>query len=991
MRSRVTWLLAVACLSLISHTEAFAQGNPTGTISGRVTDQQGGVLPGVTVTATSPQLQGARTVVTSANGDYILPLLPPGVYSVAVELEGFDSVTRTVNVASAQTVPTDAVLKLAGLTETVTVTSAAPAVVPRTTTAAATLKQDVVDQLPLNRGLDATVALAPGVQRTGIYNRSTGLGVISIGGATSFENLFLMNGVVLNENLRGQGIPLYIEDAIQETTVSTSGISAEFGRFSGGVVNAITKSGGNLFGGSFRTTFENDTWRTTTPMHETKVDRLIPTYEYTFGGPIIKDRIWFFNAGRFVEETRALQTAFSNLSWNRTRNEKRYEGKLSYAVDARHSVRGAYLYRGTVVEGDAYSANILDLASLTTARNPENLLSLNYNGIFGSNFFVEGQYSGRQGSTTGAGSVFTDLVRGTLLIDLQRGMARYNSPTFCGVCRTEERDNSDILAKGTWFLSTPRWGSHSVVFGYDTFNDMRAADNHQSGSDWRIFGTTAILRDGDVFPVFASDGRSTVIQWNPILVSTRGTNFRMHSLFLNDGWRWTDRLSFNLGARFDRNHAVDSAGTVVANDQRISPRLGVTWDPTGHGQWTVNGSYGVYVASISNAIANGASIAGNPSTLQYAYTGPAINIDPNAPLTTREQAILTVFDWFNANGGTMRPLVGVNLPGVNVHVADTLASPSAAEYAGGVTRTLGQRGLVRVDAVYRNFNDFYGTRTDLSTGRIQVDPITLQTTTTGGRPLDLRVIETTNVVDRQYAALNSVLSWRVGQRLNLNAAYTLSRLWGNFDGENESAGPAAVQPAFYPEYRQERWNYPTGDLLADQRHKGRVWGTWQLPTPEHFGGINVGALFNIDSGAPYGAVGMIDPSPYRTGLNYVTPPTQVQYYFTDRDGFRTEASTRTDLAINYDYRFGGVRRVTLFVKGEVLNVFDQSKLVNPFFIDQTVLTATNAPTHFQRFDPFTTTPVQGTNWDFGPNFGNPTNRFAHQMPRTFRFAVGVRF
>src|SRR2546422_5896777 len=162
MRSRVMWLLAVACLSLMSQTEAFAQGNPTGTISGRITDQQGGVLPGVTVTATSPQLQGARTVVTSENGDYILPFLPPGAYSVAVELSGFDTITRTVDVASAQTVPTDVVLKLAGLNETVTVTAAAPAVVPRTTTAAATLKQNVVDRLPLSRGLDATVALAPG-------------------------------------------------------------------------------------------------------------------------------------------------------------------------------------------------------------------------------------------------------------------------------------------------------------------------------------------------------------------------------------------------------------------------------------------------------------------------------------------------------------------------------------------------------------------------------------------------------------------------------------------------------------------------------------------------------------------------------------------------------------------------------------------------------------------------------------------------------------
>src|SRR2546428_467886 len=124
----------------------------------------------------------------------------------------------TGTVGSAKTVPTDVVLKRAGLAETVRVTSAAPAVMPRTTTAATTLKQNVVDQLPLNRGLDATVALAPGVQRTGIYNRSTGLGVISIGGATSFLNLFLLNGAVLNDKLRAHAIALVTDAALHETT-----------------------------------------------------------------------------------------------------------------------------------------------------------------------------------------------------------------------------------------------------------------------------------------------------------------------------------------------------------------------------------------------------------------------------------------------------------------------------------------------------------------------------------------------------------------------------------------------------------------------------------------------------------------------------------------------------------------------------------------------------------------------------------------------------
>jgi hypothetical protein len=987
MRSRIIWL-ALVCVGVTG--PVFAQGNTTGSIAGRITDQQGGVLPGVSVTATSPALQGARTAVTSEHGDYVLAFLPPGDYSVSMELSAFKTATRLVRVSSTQTATVSAALQLEGVAAHVIVNAGAAELVSRQVTAAATIRQATVDALPLNRGLDATVALAPGVQRTGITSRTTGLGVLSLAGATSYDSLFLMNGVVLNENLRGQPISLYIEDAIQETTVATSAVSAEFGRFTGGVVNAITKSGGNVFGGSLRTSFDNDAWRSRTPMNETKADTLIPTYEYTFGGPVLRDRLWFFTAGRFVEETRALQTQFGGLSWDRVRDEKRFEGKATYALDASHTVRGSYLFKKTVTSGDAFTSNILDLDSLTYRTDPERLLGLDYNGIFGRSFFLEAQYASREGSASGAGSKYTDLVRGTLLIDNQRG-ARYNSPTFCGVCRTEERDNSDVLVKGSWFLSTGRWGSHNVAVGYDTFNDRRAADNHQSGSGYRIIGTTAILRDNDVFPVFNNDGRSTIIQWNPILLATQGSDLRTHAVFANDLWRWTDRVTLNLGVRLDQNQGRDSAGVTVADGRKLSPRVGLTWDPTGSGVWTVNGGYAVYVASQNSTIANGASIAGNPTTLQYAYTGPQVNVDPAAPLATREQAIRTVFDWFNANGGATRPIVAVNLPGVNVTIPDALVSPSANELTGGMTRRLGDRALVRADLVYRDFNDFYAMRADATTGRTTVDPVTLEAVASNGRSLDVRVIENTDDVERRYAALNTVLTWRPATRVDVSAAYTLSRVWGNFDGENEGSGPVAVQPALYPEYREERWNYPSGSLTGDQRHKARVWGTWQVPTAERFGGITVGALLSVDSGTPYGAVGNIDPAAYRTGLSYVTPLTAAQYYFTARDEFRTPASTRTDLAVTYEYRVGGARRLSLFAKGEVTNVFDQSGLVNAFLLDQSVLTASNAPTRFQRFNPFTETPVQGVHWDVGPQFGRAASRFAYQPPRAVRFALGIRF
>ena len=293
--------LAVALLVAPS---AFAQAT-NGTISGRVTDTQDLGVPGVTVTATAPTLQGTRETVTSENGDYILPLLPSGVYTVTFELSGFGTVSQTVTVAPAQSVPLSVEMGPAALSETVNVVASRADVLVGTAQVGTNFTQAMMNLLPTGRDLNAVLLLAPGVHPSGPG------GNFSINGAASFENLFLVNGVTLNENLRGTAPDLYIEDAVQETTVATAGISAEFGRFTGGVVNIITKSGGNNFSGSFRDTLNNDDWRTKTPFEEAavggqggsdlRVDKVVPTYEYTFGGPMMRDRLWFFVAGRAAE------------------------------------------------------------------------------------------------------------------------------------------------------------------------------------------------------------------------------------------------------------------------------------------------------------------------------------------------------------------------------------------------------------------------------------------------------------------------------------------------------------------------------------------------------------------------------------------------------------------------------------------------------------------------------------------------------------------
>ena len=131
------------------------------------------------------------------------------------------------------------------------------------------------------------------------------------------------------------------------------------------------------------------------------------------------------------------------------------------------------------------------------------------------------------------------------------------------------------------FLSTGSLGSHNIVAGYDNFTGKEVLNNYQSGSNYVVGSTAAIQKNGDLFPVFDS---SSYIIYFPITQQSAGSDVRTHAVFLNDQWRLTDRVSFNLGVRWDKNAAKDAGGVTRADDSTFSPRLGATWDVTGQRQ-----------------------------------------------------------------------------------------------------------------------------------------------------------------------------------------------------------------------------------------------------------------------------------------------------------------------------------------------------------------------------------------------------------------------
>ena len=612
-------LRAFVIAALFVAAESSAQ-TTTGTLSGKVADGGGLALAGVSVTVRSDSLQGVRTATTSGQGDYVVPFLPAGEYVVSFELSGFQKLEKRVRLAVAANEPLNVQLVVAGVAETVTVLAAPQSDFTQTATVATSYKGESIDRLPVARTLEGAVLLAPGTSDSGPG------GNVMINGAHSFENLFLVNGVVVNETLRGVAQPLYIEEAIQETKTSVGSISAEYGRFTGGVVNLTTKSGGNSLSGSFRTTLKNDDWRSLNPYErelqsDPRIDKVVPVYEATLGGPILKDRLWFFSAGRFEDNTTARVAPYTQVAYDYGEKERRFEGKGTWTPLGGQTARIAYSNNNLKIHNRGFG-DFMDAASLYDREDPQSLLSANYTAVLSPRFFVEGQYSQRKYSLIGSGSRFTDLVLGTMMQDRSRDNVRFNSPTFCAVCgagdgqlNEETRDNRNVLVKANYFLSTRGSGSHNLVAGFDAYDNMRLANTYGSGSGYRVQATSTIIVNSSgqpiIFPVF---NNSTRIVWTPLVADSSGGHLKTYSGFLNDVWQISPRFTANLGLRYDRNDDRDQAGNKFTSDAALSPRLSLSFTPTAGSRWVFTSGFGRYVTDVAQGVSDAGSPAGRTAT-----------------------------------------------------------------------------------------------------------------------------------------------------------------------------------------------------------------------------------------------------------------------------------------------------------------------------------------------------------------------------------------
>jgi outer membrane receptor protein involved in Fe transport len=1039
MMPRIRQVL-VFLFTVLLTSAVFGQGT-TSTLSGTVTDSSGAALPGVTVTVTSPALQGERTATTGDAGTYLFPSLPPGAYTVTFDLSGMQKITQKMTLSLAQAGRADAQLKVSAVTEAITVTATAPAVLesPGVST---NFTNEMISKLPVARNIRDTTLLAPGVNPNGV-NRQ-----ITINGGPSYDNIFLVNGVVVNENLRGQPHNLFIEDAIAETTVITTGISAEYGRFTGGVVSTLTKSGGNDFSGTFRDSFTNSNWTDTPeyPGATAGVDKTNQVYEATFGGRIIRDRLWFFGAGRKAKTSTSRVTFQTGIPYNNAFDEKRYEGKLTAQITPKHNLIGSYLDVKNTELNNA-TTPLYDLDGLVPSRElPNSLQSVNYNGILTSSLVAEAQWSHKKFAFINSGGRSTDRIIGTWVQDSVSGGFSH-AAVFCGVCTPEERNSGGEGGKLTYFLSTKSMGSHSIAVGGDRFQEERIVNNHQSGSDFVVVGRVVVSGTQD-YPRFDN---STTLTWQPILLNSDGTDLSSDAYFINDKWDFNNHFSFNLGARYDKNHAVNADGELISDDSNYSPRLGLIYDVRGDGRHRVTANFARYATKIGDGsnVFSTSQAAGNPGTFQWTYRvcsatvttdcGPAINPAGTTNFTSYTDALKTLFAWFDARGGTNNTnYTSVSYPGFGSIFRESLKTPVADEYTLGYGFQINPRAYVRIDGVRREWHHFYARQVNEPLARI-IPPNNI--------PGDMSVtVNDDDFTTRKYNAIELQGNWNVSQNLVLGGNYTHSTLKGNDVGEGGGTATIRNTPSelFYPEFFNYPNRRPSGYLGQDRTHRARVWGSYNLHTP--VGSFAISAIESYDSGFAYSAVGSIDAtgrnnnfrgctaaapntlaSPCFAGLpanpGYILngAGTTTDYYFSKRGEFRTADRLATDLALVYSLPLWG--KFEFFARGDLLNVFNTSAIVDPSLLNTDVITSRTGsiPTvangqitaynsGLRPFNPFTQKPIEcpqgnsaqqcydmGANWQKGPNFGKANSADAYQVPdralapRTYRFSLGVRF
>lgn len=586
------WLavgLALALTGLVA-SPLRAQVATTGSVTGTVEDASGAVLPGVTVELVGERVMGTQSFTTDEQGQYRFRSLPPGMYELTFTLRGFGGARRTgVRVRVGATIEENVSLKVAGLAEEVTVEASAALVDTKSTKVETNFDRDWIELSPnQRRSFMDILTSAPGVEGGDSQSRVQPASY----GSNIDQNLYQLDGVDLTDHFNGNATTLVqpSSDTIEQIEVLSLGAPAEYGWHEGAVFNVVTRQGTNKFRGGAAFYYQHDdlTGRNTTdalddgnPYTRVKYNN----FTAQLGGPIVKDKFWFFAAYEHLRDSFAEPSVPADQA-SRT-DLDHYLAKLNFQIRPGHQLMGVVnLDQGQedfgLLPGEAPE-------TATGTANDTWTPSVAYTGALGNDTAVEAQYAGfyvlHHRGAAGGGKRVT----ATRFVNLATGEvtgAPYSGWYTYDVAKTSlnakvSHHTSDFLGLGA---------GHDFKFGVQYSN--APVDG--------VYGVHDLVYTNDFQTGYGYD-------YTPYFYGGLG---RTVGAFVDDSVQVNDRLQLNLGLRYDNTKAkftdqpvADEVGNAtgeivpgfdVYTWNAVSPRIGFNLKLTGDGKTVLKGHYGRY-------------------------------------------------------------------------------------------------------------------------------------------------------------------------------------------------------------------------------------------------------------------------------------------------------------------------------------------------------------------------------------------------------------
>lgn len=924
-------ILLVLALFLAGSGSGTAQ-ETTGTINGRVVDDQGLAIPGVTVTVTGPQ--GARALTTDAEGRFSAPFLTPGKYDVRVELQGFKTVQReNVTVGLGQTVDIPLKMEVGAIAEAVEVVGVPDVVNIRTTTTGANISSEMLQQIPVGRQLASATYLAPGVSSSG----TAGANNPSIAGGSGLDNQYVIDGVnVTNQGYGALGSYSIVFgslgnatpfDFIQEVQVKTGGYDAEFGQSVGGLVNVITKSGsnalaGSVFGYTRPARLEND-WTQYQSINGSVqtvgADNRDAGVEGGF--PIVRDRLFFFGAINPGRDARTLQApqgfplrALGDI--DRVRDTLTYSTKATWQLTNTHRVDASFF--GDPSSGDmgpqrTSALLVADTASFSSLTYGGHNQTLRYSGVLGNNWLLEGSFARALNRINEVPSVNEWRVTDQTVTPtgITGGIGFYEAGN--------RSVNQQFAAKSTNVL-----GGHQLQYGL-AYDDVDYSQiNQRTGPTFIAPNGVRTATGAQIIilpdPVFGQVYRVTRADFN----SGRATTQQYWNVFVQDSWKVNDRLTINPGLRYEQERLAGTIITDFSLKNNWAPRIGATYDLTGDSRTKLFGSYGRFFARIPNDLAARALSADDGTSRADYFDGALTQPIPDGVL---------------AGDVTQHFL----RQGVGADVIDPDAKLSYTdEWLVGVEREIWPHTSVGVRYQYRNIGRVLEdvANAPMVAYEIGVPGLSsveyILTNPTRSTPILPGAAFLGAAFDdpvHKYHAVEFTLNRRFADNWSAMASYRWSRLRGNFEGfyrdDNGQSDPGITSlydfPTNDPSYTAigaPQFGFrgdirflgdPNGILPLDRPHSVKVFSNYLFPM-----GLGVGVGLNLTSGAPltpfaanpnYTNGGEIPEAPRGSGIQTI-------------DGFKTRTPFQKNLDLQASYRLRVASDQSLTLLADIFNLFD---------------------------------------------------------------------